>query len=148
MSRSLVLPWDDSLIGYDFGPSHPLNPVRVDLTMRLARELGLLDLPNVSLAAVEPADDDLLGLVHEPGYIEAVRRVSADPDHPEVDRGLGSPDNPAFAGMHEASALVAGAQLGWLDLPRVMVESLIGIRRAGADIILTYFAKEAARLLS
>jgi porphobilinogen synthase len=54
----------------------------------------------------------------------------------------------AFQVSGEYSALVAGAQLGWLDLPRVMVESLIGIRRAGADIILTYFAKEAARLLS
>ncbi len=42
------LPWDDGLIGYDFGPSHPLNPVRVDLTMRLARALGLLALPNVT----------------------------------------------------------------------------------------------------
>jgi porphobilinogen synthase len=42
---------------------------------------------------------------------------------------------------------VAAANLGWLDLPRVMMESLIGIRRAGADIILTYFAKEAAKIL-
>jgi len=109
MSRSLVLPWDDRLIGYDFGPSHPLNPVRVDLTMRLSRALGLLDLPAVSLVGVEAADDELLGLVHEPAYIQAVRRVSADPQRPEVDRGLGSPDNPAFAGMHEAAALVAGA---------------------------------------
>jgi acetoin utilization protein AcuC len=109
MSRSLVLPWDDRLIGYDFGPSHPLNPVRVDLTMRLARALGLLSLPNVSLTSVEPADDDLLQLVHEPVYVEAVRRVSADPGNPDLAHGLGSPDNPAFAGMHEASALVAGA---------------------------------------
>jgi acetoin utilization protein AcuC len=109
MSRSLVLPWDDRLVGYDFGPSHPLNPVRVDLTMRLARALGLLSLPNVSLTSVEPADDDLLQLVHEPGYVEAVRRVSADPSNPDLARGLGSPDNPAFAGMHEASAMVAGA---------------------------------------
>ncbi len=109
MSRSLVLPWDDRLIGYDFGPSHPLNPVRVDLTMRLARALGLLSLPNVSLTSVEPADDDLLQLVHDPDYVEAVRRVSADPGSPDLARGLGSPDNPAFAGMHEASALVAGA---------------------------------------
>ena len=112
MSRSLVLPWDDRLISYDFGPSHPLNPVRVDLTMRLSRALGLLDLPSVSLAAVEAADDEVLGLVHEQAYIQAVRRVSADPQRPEVDRGLGSPDNPTFAGMHEAAALVAGATVG------------------------------------
>jgi porphobilinogen synthase len=42
---------------------------------------------------------------------------------------------------------MAAGRLGWLDLNRVMMESLIGIRRAGADIILTYFAKDAARLL-
>jgi porphobilinogen synthase len=54
----------------------------------------------------------------------------------------------AYQVSGEYSALMAAGQLGWLDLPRVMLESLTGIRRAGADIILTYFAKEAARLLS
>ncbi|MDQ1641624.1 MAG: acetoin utilization protein AcuC, partial [Actinomycetota bacterium] len=112
MSRSLTLPWDERLIGYDFGPEHPLNPVRVDLTMRLARALGLFDGPGVSVTKqVEPADDALLELVHEPDYIAAVRRVSADPRRPELDRGLGSPDNPAFAGMHDVAALVAGASV-------------------------------------
>ncbi len=53
----------------------------------------------------------------------------------------------AYQVSGEYSALVAAGRNGWLDLPRVMMESLIGIRRAGADIILTYFAKEAARLL-
>jgi porphobilinogen synthase len=53
----------------------------------------------------------------------------------------------AYQVSGEFSALVAGARLGWLDLNRVMMESLVGIRRAGADIILTYFAKEASRLL-
>ena len=53
----------------------------------------------------------------------------------------------AYQVSGEYSALVAAGRLGWLDLPRVMMESLTGIRRAGADIILTYFAKEAARLL-
>ena len=38
----------------------------------------------------------------------------------------------------------AGAAAGWLDEPRVVLESLIGIRRAGADMILTYFAKQVA----
>jgi acetoin utilization protein AcuC len=109
MSRSLVLPWDDRLVGYDFGPSHPLNPVRVDLTMRLARALGLLSLPNVSLTPVEPASDEVLQLVHEPDYIEAVRRLSTDSDTSDLAHGLGTSDNPAFADMHEASALVAGA---------------------------------------
>ena len=53
----------------------------------------------------------------------------------------------AYQVSGEFSALVAAGKLGWLDLPRVMMESLIGIRRAGADMILTYFAKDAARLL-
>ena len=42
----------------------------------------------------------------------------------------------------------AAAQAGWVDQEKVMMESLVSIKRAGADIILTYFAKEAARLLN
>jgi len=42
---------------------------------------------------------------------------------------------------------MAAARNGWLDLDRVMIESLTAIRRAGASILLTYFAKQAARLL-
>jgi len=53
----------------------------------------------------------------------------------------------AYQVSGEFSALVAAGRLGWLDLPRTMMESLIGIRRAGADIIFTYFAKEAAAVL-
>jgi porphobilinogen synthase len=53
----------------------------------------------------------------------------------------------AYQVSGEYSALVAAGKLGWLDLTRTMLESLIGIRRAGADMILTYFAKDAARLL-
>jgi porphobilinogen synthase len=47
----------------------------------------------------------------------------------------------------EYAMLKAAAQRGWLDEPRVMMESLIGIKRAGADMIITYFARDAARLL-
>ena len=53
----------------------------------------------------------------------------------------------AYQASGEYSALVAAGRAHWLDLPRVMMETLIGIRRAGADIIFTYFAKEAAQLL-
>ncbi|MDR0842905.1 MAG: porphobilinogen synthase [Acidobacteriota bacterium] len=53
----------------------------------------------------------------------------------------------AYQVSGEYSSLMAAGNLGWLDLPRVMMESLVGIRRAGADIILTYFAKEAAKIL-
>ncbi len=48
----------------------------------------------------------------------------------------------------EYSMIKAAASLGWIDETRIMQEVLIGMRRAGADIILTYFAKEAARLLA
>ena len=54
----------------------------------------------------------------------------------------------AYQVSGEYAALVAAARLGWLDLQRTALETLIGIRRAGADIIITYFAKEAAKLLS
>jgi porphobilinogen synthase len=47
----------------------------------------------------------------------------------------------------EYAMLWAAANNGWLDLEKTMLESLLGIKRAGADIILTYFAKRAARLL-
>jgi porphobilinogen synthase len=43
--------------------------------------------------------------------------------------------------------LKAAARLGWLDERRVALESLIAIKRAGADLILTYWAKDAARWL-
>jgi len=115
MSASLVVPWDDALVAYNFGPGHPLDPLRVDLTMRLARELGVLDLPQVTLTRPEPATDDVLALVHERDYIEAVRRAGADPAQADPDRGLGTPDTPAFLGMHEASALVVGATLAAAD---------------------------------
>lgn len=47
----------------------------------------------------------------------------------------------------EYAMIKAAAQNGWLDGSKAMMESLLSMRRAGADIILTYFAKEAARLL-
>ncbi len=54
----------------------------------------------------------------------------------------------AYQVSGEFSMIVAAAQNGWLDLDRAILESLTSIRRAGADFILTYFAKAASRLLS
>ncbi len=110
MSGSLALVWDERLTGYDFGPGHPLNPVRVELTIALAREFGLLDRPNVAVTAPAPAEMAELELVHDASYIDAVRQAGRD-GRPNGRYGLGTPDNPVFAGMHEASALVAGATL-------------------------------------
>lgn len=48
----------------------------------------------------------------------------------------------------EYSLIKAGAKLGWIDEERVMMEVLTSIKRAGADLILTYFAKDAAKVLN
>jgi acetoin utilization protein AcuC len=109
MSRSVLLTWDESLTGYDFGSAHPLNPIRVELTMRLIKALGLLDLAVLRVERPQPAHDALLGLVHDADYIKAVRLASEQPSRHDPLRGLGTPDNPTFAGMHDAAALVAGA---------------------------------------
>ncbi|MET8156444.1 acetoin utilization protein AcuC [Sphaerisporangium sp. NPDC005289] len=108
MSRSVRVVWDDKLISYDFGPGHPLAPIRVELTMALARDLGVLD--KVEMVGCAPATDDELALVHRRDYIEAVKRVSAT-GLPDLSCGLGTVDNPAFAGVHEASALITGASI-------------------------------------
>jgi porphobilinogen synthase len=54
----------------------------------------------------------------------------------------------AYQVSGEYSMLHAAFQRGWLDQNRTMLESLLGIRRAGADFIVTYFAKDAAKLLA
>jgi len=53
----------------------------------------------------------------------------------------------AYQVSGEYSMLQAAFEKGWLDRERAMMESLVGIRRAGAEFIVTYFAKEAAKLL-
>jgi acetoin utilization protein AcuC len=110
VAGSLTVVWDDRLTGYDFGPGHPLAPVRVELTMALARELGVLALPSVSMLTPAPAELDELELVHDAAYIDAVRQAGHD-GMGNGRYGLGTPDNPVFHHMHEASALVAGATL-------------------------------------
>ncbi len=70
-------------------------------------------------------------------YLDIIRMLRDRYPHPLA----------AYQVSGEFSALTAAGRLGWLDLPRVMMESLVGIRRAGADIIFTYFAKEASKIL-
>jgi acetoin utilization protein AcuC len=103
--------WNSAMTAYNFGPGHPMAPERMDLTARLAKSLGLLDLAHVSVAAPEVATDAELETVHSPEFVAAVRRVSADPGAPDEARGLGTEDDPAFAGMHEAAARLAGGSL-------------------------------------
>ena len=123
MTCTLHVAWDERLTDYHFGPGHPLAPVRVELTMRLAHEFGLWSQPGVTVAGPAPAADAELELVHDARYITAVRTVSgwaqdlgarglgATQFRYARAFGLGTGDQPVFAGMHQASALVAGATL-------------------------------------
>ena len=70
-------------------------------------------------------------------YLDVIARVKAEFGVPTA----------AYNVSGEYSMLKAAAERGWIDGPRAMMEMLTGIRRAGADIIITYFAREAARLL-
>ncbi|HZM75150.1 MAG TPA: hypothetical protein VFC19_05460, partial [Candidatus Limnocylindrales bacterium] len=105
---SSVVVWSDALLKYDLG-DHPLDPVRVELTMALARELGVLSRPGVTVRAPVAATDEELLRVHRRDYLDAVRIAPDDPFFRGY--GLNTPDNPVFDHMHEISALVCGATL-------------------------------------
>ncbi|MFF0503184.1 acetoin utilization protein AcuC [Streptomyces fimicarius] len=110
MSGRAQLMWDDAVTGYDFGEAHPMDPVRLDLTMGLVRAFGLDRA--VDLRSAKSAGDSTLRLVHREDYVAAVRAASLNPRAADQDYGLGTVDDPAFAGMHEASALIAGLSVG------------------------------------
>jgi acetoin utilization protein AcuC len=108
MGEPVQVAWDDALTQYNFGRSHPLNPVRLELTIRLARALGILDGPDIQIVPPALADDALLTSFHTPDYLAAVRRCAANPRQFDLAHGLGTDDNPCFPSMHEASARVVG----------------------------------------
>ena len=91
---------------YDFGPGHPLTPRRfgpgIDLLRAVGAEPGL---------APEPASDSELEVVHAAEYIAAVRGFGEDPTRSPAFGIAPFGDVPAFPGMHEASAAVAGGSL-------------------------------------
>lgn len=99
--------WSDALRAHDFPADGAMPPRRLDLTMRLAAELGVLAAPGVSVVAPSLADDDVLATVHLRTYVDAVRRASTTGARDPA-RGLGTSDNPVFPGMHQAAALSVG----------------------------------------
>ncbi|MEV1053675.1 acetoin utilization protein AcuC [Streptomyces sp. NPDC049887] len=110
MSGRALLMWDEAVTKYDFGASHPMDPVRLTLTMQLVRAYGLDR--EVDVVAGKPAGDSTLRLVHREDYVAAVRSASGDPRAADRSYGLGTVDDPAFAGMHEVSATIAGQSVG------------------------------------
>jgi len=81
---------------------------------------------------------DLLMVKPAGSALDIIHQVRAHFPHPLV----------AYQVSGEYAMLKAAAERGWLDEPRAAIESLVAIRRAGADRIITYYAKEAARWLS
>jgi acetoin utilization protein AcuC len=143
---SLYVAWDEQLTEYDFGPGHPLAPVRVELTMLLAREFGVLTGSGVTMTRPQPATDAELELIHDPDYIAMVRQAGgtgpggpgAAAETAALSFGLGTADDPVFPRMHEASALVAGATLAaaravWSGTAQHAVSIAGGLHHAMAD---------------
>ncbi|MDP6946008.1 MAG: porphobilinogen synthase, partial [Myxococcota bacterium] len=92
------------------------------------REVTLDEEEGADIVMVKPAGP----------YLDIIRMVREHSDLPVA----------AYQVSGEYAMIHAAAERGWIDLERVMMESLVGIKRAGADMILTYFAPEAARILA
>jgi len=104
--------------------SHQMDPANSDEALR---EVEQDILEGADIVMVKPALS----------YLDVIRRVKDRFQMPTA----------AYNVSGEYSMIKAAGRNGWIDEPRVMMEVLTSIKRAGADIILTYFAKEAARLL-
>ena len=101
-----------------------------------------MDPPNIREAMREVALDieegaDIVMVKPALAYLDVIRSVRESFDVPVA----------AYNVSGEFSMVKAAEKLGWIDGPRTMMEILTSIKRAGADIIITYFARDAARLL-
>ncbi|TDD37143.1 porphobilinogen synthase [Actinomadura sp. KC06] len=105
--------------------AHQQDPANADEALREV----LLDLDEgADMVMVKPAG----------AYLDIVRRVRDTVDVPVA----------AYQVSGEYAMIEAAAEKGWIDRDRTILESLLSIRRAGADIVLTYWAKEVARRLA
>ncbi|GJM15252.1 MAG: delta-aminolevulinic acid dehydratase [Thermodesulfobacteriota bacterium] len=102
-----------------------------------------MDPPNVREALREIELDieegaDIVMVKPALSYLDVIRAAREEFDHPVA----------AYNVSGEYSMVKAAGKLGWIDEELVMMEVLISIKRAGADLILTYFAKDAVKVLS
>jgi acetoin utilization protein AcuC len=102
----IYLYYSDQFLRYDFGPEHPLKPIRMMLAFKLIEESGLLDGKKTISFEPKPASETDLGRVHTLEYIESVKSEIPDPAF-----GFGTQDTPVFEGIYEASILLAGGSI-------------------------------------
>ena len=105
----LFVTWDETFTDYDFGPSHPMHPLRLDLTAKLATDFGLFDHPRITVSAVGGVDEAELAKVHTRGYVDAVKEAGETTSLDEVvpaGVGVGTEDVPRFEKIHEASGRI------------------------------------------
>jgi porphobilinogen synthase len=104
--------------------SHQMDPANADEAIR---EVALDIREGADIVMVKPALS----------YLDIIRRVKDEFRMPTA----------AYNVSGEYSMIKAAGKMGWIDEERVMMEVLTSIKRAGADMILTYFAKDASRIL-
>ncbi|MDI3316407.1 MAG: acetoin utilization protein AcuC [Bacillota bacterium] len=114
-SDPVALVWDRRLLRYRFGEGHPFDPLRLELLIHLLESAGLLRPGDI--LRPRAASRAELEVAHDPDYLEALERMSRSGEaEPGAERfGLGTEDDPVFAGMAEAAAWVAGGALEAAD---------------------------------
>lgn len=109
MTESLYF-YTEAFSTYNFGTGHPFSPLRQIAADALIRSADLIA-PHEIRCDIEPAPREALEWVHTSRYIDIVERASRTGELPGPMAGLGTADNPVFAGMHEAAAIRVGATL-------------------------------------
>ncbi len=109
---SVAFVFSEEMMGYDYGPCHPLRIERLGLTMNLIQAYGLLDHPEVIRVTPKPVGKDILKRFHTPAYLDALEAANSGVAFPGLEQfGIGPGDNPVFKGMYEWSCLIVGASL-------------------------------------
>ncbi|MFC0187850.1 acetoin utilization protein AcuC [Fictibacillus aquaticus] len=108
--------YSENLLDYKFHDSHPFNQLRVKLTYDLLKASGHLS--DTSVVKPRKASDEEIMLIHDKGYIEAVKKAGEGSLSSDIagNYGLGTEDTPSFKGMHDAGAWIVGATLTAADL--------------------------------
>lgn len=115
MKNDCTFVFSEELLNYKFSSQHPFNQSRLKLTVDLLTKINALDISQIippRMASVEE-----LSLIHDPSYIEAVKKAGYGQLSSEIAEnfGLGTEDTPIFSNMHEASSLLVGGTLTAVD---------------------------------